>query len=52
MISGELPLEGMSQPLVMAFELVQAQGEIRKGLKVIGRKDFTLEDGEMEFDLI
>lgn len=52
MIAGELPLEVMSQPLLMAFKLAQAQGDIRKGMKVIGRKDFTLEDGEMACDLI
>ena len=52
MISGELPLERLSQELVMTFELLQAPGERRQGGKVIGGKSLALDDGEIDFDLI
>ena len=52
MISGELPLERLSQALVMTFELLQAPGESRQGGKVIGSKNLALDDGEIDFDLI
>ena len=52
MISGELPLEGLSQELVVTFELFQAPGESRQGGKVIGSKHLALDDGEIDFDLI
>lgn len=52
MSSGELPLEGPSQALVMMFELSQALGESRQGGKVIGSKNLALDDGEIDFDLI
>lgn len=51
-ISGELPLERLSQALVMTFELLQALGERRQGGKVIGSKNLALDDGEIDFDLI
>lgn len=52
MVSGELPLERLSEALVMTFELLQAPGESRQGGKVIGSKDLALDDGEIDFDLI
>ena len=52
MISGEFPLEGPSQPLVMTFEPSQAPGESRQRRKVVGSEDLALDDGEVEFDLI
>lgn len=52
MISGELPLERLSQALVVTFELLQAPGECRQGGKVIGSKNLALDDGEIDFDLI
>ena len=52
MISGELPLERLSQALVMNFELLQAPGERRQGGEVIGSKNLALDDGEIDFDLI
>ena len=52
MISGELPLEGSSQLLVMTFKPAQAPGESRQGGRVIGSEDLALDDGEVKFDLI
>src|SRR2546425_3005473 len=51
-LAGELPLEGLSHPLVLAVESKQAIPQRRKRRKVVRREHFALHDGEVDLDLV
>jgi hypothetical protein len=50
--SGEFPLEGLSDFLIVFLKVENPFGQVSKGKKVIGREYFALEDGEIDFDLV
>ena len=50
--SGEFPLEGPGNLLVVFLKGSYPLSEIDKGKEVIGREHFSLEDGEIDFDLV
>lgn len=50
--SGEAPLERFGDALVVVLEPEQALLDLLKGAKVIGCERFTLDDREIDFDLI
>jgi hypothetical protein len=51
-LSGEFPLEGPGNLLVVFLKGAYSLPEINKGKEVVGRKHFSLEDGEINLDLV
>ncbi len=50
--SGEFPLEGLGDLFVVFLKADDSLRQIGKGKEVIGREYFSLEDGEIDFDLV
>ena len=50
--ASELPLEGSSDRFEMALELPEGMGDFVQGFEIIGSQHFSLDDGEVDFDLI
>ena len=50
--AGEGPLEGRSRPLIVALESEETLFELGQRREVVGGKDFSLNDREIDFDLV
>ena len=51
-LSCEPPLEGFGDGLVVTPECQQALRQLLQGREIVGRQDLSLEDREIDFDLI
>ena len=50
--SGELPIEGLSDLLVVLLEAEDAIGDSFLGVEIVGGEGFPLQHGEVDFDLV
>ena len=51
-LSGEFPLEGLGDLFIVFLKTKNPFRQIGKGKEVVGREYFSLEDGEIDFDLV
>lgn len=51
-VAGEFPLERPPDRFEMALELPERMGDFVQGLEIVWREHFSLNDGEVDFDLI
>ena len=51
-LSGEFPLEGLGDLFIVFLKVENPLCQGGKGREVIGREQFSLEDGEIDFDLV
>ena len=49
---GELPFEGLCRCFPVVLEVEQAFGQLVQAGEVVRGKDFSLDDGEVDLDLI
>ena len=49
---GEFPFEGLGDPFIVILKAENPFCQIGKGKEVIGREQFSLDDGEVDFDLV
>jgi len=51
-LAGELPFEGLSRSCPVVLKVQKALGDSVEIRKIIGRQDLSLDDREIDFDLI
>ena len=51
-LAGEAPLEGRCDSLPVVLKVEKALGECVEGGEIIGGEDFSLDDREVDFDLV
>ena len=51
-LAGEAPLEGCCDSLPVVLKVEKALGECVEGGEIIGGEDFSLDDREVDFDLV
>ena len=50
--SGEFPLEGLGNLFIVFLKAEDSFRQVGQGNEVVGSKYFSLEDGEIDFDLV
>ena len=51
-MAGEGPFERRGGPLIVALECKQTLFEIGQRVEIVRREDFSLDNGEIDFDLV
>ena len=51
-LSGEFPLERLGDVFVALLKLENPFRQMSEGKEVVGREDLSLENGEIDFDLV